>query len=317
HNRVAGLDFNLRSADDSWRVLTFYHRSFDSEVGNDQAFAHGAFVGYNHRNFFIGWNHEMVGENYNAATGFVRRTGYLRFEPFVRVSFFPQNSVVQQHGPRLRFDQFADDPLQIDTILDRRLGASYRVNFLNTSEVEAGYDYNFTLLFNDFDPANTGSDTVAELPAGSAYNYHRYFFRGRTDRRNWWNLEGRVSWGQYFNGTRVEVQGSANMRLQPYANLGVNVNYNRIRLPEGFASVDYWLIAPRLDVTFSDEIFWTTFVQLNGQNQNLGLNTRLQWRYAPVSDFFLVYTDNYNTGGPEWIPRQRGIVAKLTYWLNI
>ena len=33
----------------------------------------------------------------------------------------------------------------------------------------------------------------------------------------------------------------------------------------------------------------------NNQINNMNINTRFQWRYAPVSDLFIVYTDNYFT----------------------
>jgi len=46
-----------------------------------------------------------------------------------------------------------------------------------------------------------------------------------------------------------------------------------------------------------------------------GKNSRLQWRFAPLSDLYLVYNDNYFTG--DFGPRFRSINLKLTYWLNI
>ena len=46
----------------------------------------------------------------------------------------------------------------------------------------------------------------------------------------------------------------------------------------------------------------------------MNINMRLQWRYQPVSDIYLVYTDNYFTG--DWSSRNRALVLKITYWLN-
>lgn len=316
YNRVVGIDFNLRSADDSWWGKVFLHKSFDSEV-QGQDFAHALFFGYNSRNVFAAINYEMVGDNYRAATGFVPRSGYFRFEPFAQFSFFPKSKIVQRHGSRIRFDLFSDSPYKVDTILDRRFSIDYSVDFLNTSSISTQFSDVFTLLFSDFDPANSGNDTVQKLPAGTSYRYQRWSLGFNTDNRKVWSVNGSVDAGKYFNGTRLQVSGGFRARFQPYVNFAVNFNYNRIRLPEGFASVDYWLIAPRVDLTFTDELFWTTFIQYNAQSQNFGVNTRLQWRFAPVSDFFVVYTDNYLTQGQEWMPRTRGLIMKLTYWLNI
>jgi len=55
----------------------------------------------------------------------------------------------------------------------------------------------------------------------------------------------------------------------------------------------FFLVSPKIEVTFSNKLFWTTFVQYNEQRQNTNINSRAQWRYKPASDIFLVYTDNY------------------------
>ncbi len=81
-----------------------------------------------------------------------------------------------------------------------------------------------------------------------------------------------------------------------------------------FENTKLWLVGPKLDVTFTDKIFWSTFVQHNEQIDNMNINMRFQWRYQPVSDLFIVYTDNYIPG--TWNSRNRALVLKLTYWLN-
>jgi hypothetical protein len=85
-------------------------------------------------------------------------------------------------------------------------------------------------------------------------------------------------------------------------------------LGDPFERTKFLLVGPKLDVTFTDKIFWTTFVQYNEQIENMNINMRLQWRYQPVSDIYLVYTDNYFTG--DWSSRNRALVLKITYWLN-
>jgi 6,7-dimethyl-8-ribityllumazine synthase len=55
-------------------------------------------------------------------------------------------------------------------------------------------------------------------------------------------------------------------------------------------------------------------VQYNEQVNNTNVNIRLQWRYKPVSDLFIVYTDNYFADRRD--VRNRALVLKLTYWWN-
>ncbi|MFN4956239.1 MAG: hydrolase, partial [Cyclobacteriaceae bacterium] len=76
-----------------------------------------------------------------------------------------------------------------------------------------------------------------------------------------------------------------------------------------------FLVGPRLDLTFTDKIFLTTFAQYNNLAENVNLNARFQWRYKPASDFFIVYTENYFSD--TFRSKNRALVFKFTYWLNL
>ena len=95
----------------------------------------------------------------------------------------------------------------------------------------------------------------------------------------------------------------------------LNFNYDKISLPDPHPSADIWLISPKFDITFSRTLFWSTLVQYSNQRDNLGINSRLQWRFAPLSDLYIVYNDNYFVNS--FAPKVRSINLKLTYWLNI
>ena len=95
-------------------------------------------------------------------------------------------------------------------------------------------------------------------------------------------------------------------RVQPYVSLTGTATYNDIRLPQPWGNTTFWLVSPRFDVTLTNTLYFTTFVQYNEQKKNLNVNTRVQWRYKPASDVFLVWTDNYTPDlpatGPERFP---------------
>ena len=121
--------------------------------------------------------------------------------------------------------------------------------------------------------------------------------------------------GRFYNGKRFSIESMVTLRFQPKVFLSLVVNYDQITLPDPYPSADIWLISPKIDVTFSKSIFWSTLVQYSNQRDNLGINSRLQWRFAPLSDLFIVYNDNYFVNNFE--PRSRSINLKFTYWLNI
>ncbi|MFP4090575.1 MAG: hypothetical protein ACLFT3_09735, partial [Cyclobacteriaceae bacterium] len=118
----------------------------------------------------------------------------------------------------------------------------------------------------------------------------------------------------FFNGT-------LSYRAQPYGLFSLDMTYSRIKLDEPYTSADIFLIGPRMDLTFSKSVFFTTFVQYNSQFENINVNSRFQWRFQPVSDLFIVYTDNYiydffdRTNN--FAVKNRALVVKLTYWLNV
>ncbi|HTD92730.1 MAG TPA: hypothetical protein VK644_02915, partial [Chitinophagaceae bacterium] len=118
--------------------------------------------------------------------------------------------------------------------------------------------------------------------------------------------------GYYAGGNRNSITADIGYRFQPYVGITMSAAYNRIELPQPWNTMEFWLIGPRIDVTFTNKLFLTTFVQYNNQQKNLNLNTRFQWRYRPVSDLFLVYTDNYYSD--PLLIRNRAFILKLTYW---
>ena len=127
--------------------------------------------------------------------------------------------------------------------------------------------------------------------------------------------------GSYFNGSIRGFSGTINYRWQPYGVFSLNATLGRIKLPTPYATANIYLIGPRMDLTLSRSVFFTTFIQYNSQYNNLNINTRFQWRFKPVSDLFLVYTDNYyysfDQPDQNFSPRIRAVVLKLTYWLNM
>ena len=80
-------------------------------------------------------------------------------------------------------------------------------------------------------------------------------------------------------------------------------------MPDPYSSAEFLLVGPRLDFTFTDKIFFTSLVQYNDQIDNINLNLRFQWRFAPVSDLFIVYTEN--SFPQDHDIKNRGLVLKI------
>jgi hypothetical protein len=188
----------------------------------------------------------------------------------------------------------------------------YEAQFQNQQQFQVSGNSRYTYLFNSFDP--TRSDGI-ELPEDTDYYYNDVELQYRSDRRRILSYSLESTIGGFFNGNRFSLESRVSLRVQPKAFISLQARYDRISLPEPYSSADIWLIVPSFELTFSKSVFWNTLIQYSNQRNNLGINSRLQWRFAPLSDLFLVYTDNYFVD--VFSPRFRSINLKLTYWLNI
>lgn len=307
-NRVLGIDYNLASADNVWNGKLFYHQSFDKANTSD-AYASAASLTYSTIDWRVQALIQKVGDNYNPEVGFSRRRGFERGSIDIRKNLYPKTGAFQQINPFVSIDFFQND---LNGTTDSQISIGAGGQLQSTGRFELSLNRNFIYLFGDFDPTREGN---LALPQGTEYTFTNIEgnINSNTRKRLYYSLRG--SYGEYFNGDRFSLGGNLNYRFQPFGLVSLNFNYNNIRLPDPYGDADILLIGPRFDITFSKSLFWTTFIQYNSQIDNLNINSRLQWRFKPVSDIFIAYTDNYFPD--DFVNKNRALVIKLTYWLNL
>lgn len=310
-NRVIGIDYNLASADNTWVGKYFLHKSFSPDVDNKDMSA-GASTSYNSRNWNFRAGAVFVGENYRTDLGFLRRTDVFKISPRIERVFWPKQGQVQKHSFSV-MPFYLWRPGQDWENSDYTIVSSWNADFQNTSRVQLEIFNRFTRLYDAFDP--TGSDDGTPLPEGDYY-YTSYEASFNSDQRKQFSYNIGPSIGKFYNGEKYSLQTQLTWRLQPFFSGSIQINYDDIRLPDPYPDAKIWLIGPKLDVTFNKNLFWATFIQYSTQSENFSVNTRMQWRFAPLSDLFVVYNDNYFTDNV-FAPRVRSFNVKLTYWLNI
>jgi hypothetical protein len=306
-NRVAGLEYNLASADNHWLGKAFYHQSFYPGASGNAA-ALSANIAYNTQYLTATLNQSWVGADYLAEVGYIRRNGYYELNPTFQYKFFPANSSIADHGPAFNVDMYYDPSMKLT---DRIAQVLYQVEWMNKSILVVDAMSTFIKLQAPFDPTNTGS---VQLPANDKFNWNEMGISFTSDIRKSFNWLLSSRYGGFYNGTKWMVDGELYFRVQPYGSLAVVTTYNNISMPLPYKSAQFVLIGPRLDLTFTDNLFLTSFVQYNNQIDNINLNLRFQWRFAPVSDLFIVYTENSFPG--DFKIKNRGLVLKLSYWFN-
>jgi hypothetical protein len=189
----------------------------------------------------------------------------------------------------------------------------YNIEFKKQDQLSFSLRNQYVYLSNSFDP--TRSENGIPLPANVDYEFNAWSVEYQSNVARLFNFSSQFSYGTFYNGTRFSYQGNTQFRIQPKLVMSLLWDYNQVRLPDPYPSANIILVSPNVELTLNKKLFWSTLIQYSNQSDNLGINSRLQWRFAPLSDLYLVYNDNYYTR--EFGPVFRSINLKLTYWLSL
>ncbi|MCK5134926.1 MAG: carbohydrate binding family 9 domain-containing protein [Bacteroidales bacterium] len=319
YNRNAGLEFQYRSTDGRFQTFAGYAKSFSPGMDSRNYF-YNAGIGYDNKNISVYSSLSGLGKNYKADMGFIMgqqyydairdtsiRIGYNHLYSRFAYTLYPESGkkiISHEFGVRHIYD--------VDTafsLLSNNVEPSYSIKFSSTSKVQFAFNYSVVSLLFPFTFINE-----IPLPAG-IYKYARGEMRYESDQRRLFSLEGGVSYGTFYNGTRARYTFGIKYRAQPWGNFSVNFEQNDLKFPDPYGTENLFLISPRIEINFSRSLFWTTFLQYNTQDDNFNINSRIQWRFQPLSDLYIVYTDNYAV--EFWGPKNRALVIKLNYWFNL
>lgn len=319
YNRNVGLEFNYLSQDGKFKAFGGGGLGLRAGISDKNHF-YNIGTGYDSRNISFYTNLAGAGTNYHVDMGFIPslihydaerdttlQVGYHHNYTNFSYTLYPEKN------PKIISHTF-ETQLIADVAMDGRFIAAspslaYRLRWANSSGLQLEYkNDNIALLY----PFSFTGETP--LPADT---YHTNGFEATysSDNRKVFAYEAAVNYGGFYNGTRTGFSLTAKYRIQPWGNFDLTFARNDLQFPDPYGSTLLWLISPRIEINFSKSVFWTTFFQFNTQNDNFNINSRLQWRFQPMSDLFIVYTDNYAV--EMWGPKNRALVLKLNYWLNL
>ncbi len=319
YGRNGTLEFNYQSNDGKWEGWGTYQHSFKKDITDDN---HSTSIGaaYSGKILSAVFDWTEVGTNYFADVGFVNRInnydalrdttirqGFHTLYAPVSLRFIPEKSnFLNQHSFDTESVWVFDPEFKF---VERSVFASYSQEYKNSSSFGIGFENNetdlrFPFSFTDGEP----------LPVGR-YSHNRIGFDYDSDERKLFQYGIEASTGGFYNGTLHQVGAEIGYRRQPWGSFGIEVEYNRLKFPEAYGENTIWAFSPRIEISFNRNLFWTTFLQYNTQADNFNVNSRFQWRFAPMSDIFLVYTDNYAV--ENFGPKNRALVLKVNYWLVI
>ncbi len=320
YNRNVALVSDLSTSDGKWQGGLGYLQSFKEGIKDKNRHIHGS-VFYNGTNFRTFLQVQHLGANYftdmgfnarilnfNPINGEVVRIGYSQIGNMMDYYYYPGNSdMVNFHWSGLEnFVWISDDGYGLTEWYTR---LRHFIFFKNTSQLRFRLNNHYVDLIFPFNL------TEVPLPA-KQYNMTEFNIQYNTDVRRRLLNTMFVVYGEFYAGTKLTLITSFTYRVQPWGNFAVELEYNDIRMPDPYGNLSLTLASARSEINFSTSLFWTTFLQYNTQADNFNINSRLQWRFSPMSDVFLVYTDNYRIENM-FGSKERTIALKVNYWLSI
>jgi hypothetical protein len=305
-SRLAGVDYNLASVNGKWTGKLFHHMLFEKNVKSS---AQGGLLQYTTKRTLSWVGVTKADPQFQPDAGFVPRAGF--FNVYGELSYFlyPKKNKVNFIQPVLHYTLYLDSLAKVKT--DQRIITGAQWRWHNTAYLYLLLFKDYTRLTTDFNPSR--KEDALTLPAGTDYDYTylRIYYVSDLRKKFSWHVYTDI--GQFYNGNILMLSGYFNRKIQPWGLIGIDYNATFIQMPKPYENNKLYLIGPKADISLSKSLFLNTVVQYNTQSQNLNFYGKIQWRYKPLSDVFLVYTNNKSTN--PWERQNQNLVLKVVWWL--
>lgn len=262
------------------------------------------FVDYNADRYGVQVERLVVEPNFLPEIGFLRRTDMRR--NFALARFSPRPTRI----PRVRrmtfqpsFNYLTDNRNRLDT---REIAGVWQTELTNSDLIGLRVTDSFERLVRPFAiyPGRT-------IPVG-LYDFTtaQLSYTGGQQRK----VSGEVVYevGSFYDGSRQSIAlNAARTQVTPQVSLEPSLSFNAIDLPRGRFNAT--VVRSRATYTVTPRMFVSGIVQYNSSNTSVGTNLRLRWEYAPGSELFVVYTDDYDSAAVTGISalRSRAFVVKV------
>ena len=251
-------------------------------------------------------SYRELGDEFDPAVGFIRRRGFRRVQPSITWAPRPSRwrSVRQ-----MEFGVFYERLLDLDNVLQTR-----RINLtLFQLRFQSGdfFTVRSNSTFENLDGSFEISDGIV-IPIGG-YDFTSVSITARAASQR--KISGRfnVTTGEFWSGDRSGID--IGFTVRPYTGITLSADWGRdeVDLPQGSFTTDLarlsgsWHASPWVSVTGN--------LQYDTVSQIAGLFTRLRWILQPGSDFYFVYTQNwqYEDLDRRFLTVSRGATTKINY----
>ncbi len=319
YGRNAGVTLEYSNTSGTFSAWADYHQAFKPTITDQDKYVQAGLmsdkpnwsfitlVGNVGKNYYTDMGFVQMIDNYDAERDTTIRLGFRNTFNQIAYKIYPAKGPIG----KLQFSIEDFATFHTDNSLNQS-DAKFSIqtdfknaSFLSASLTNTSLNLLYPISFTDASP----------LPKGH-YSFNQFEMTYTSDMRKLFGMFGMITVGQFYNGNVTGGSIGLSWRSQPHFKVSLRAEVNKIELPRPYGSNNLILISPKVEWNFSTQLFWTTFMQYNTQQNNFNINSRLQYRFKPMSDFFLVYTDNYFTD-PILKNKNRALIFKFSYWFNL
>ncbi len=278
-NALIGLDARLATSHfrgDKNLALNAYALRTDDASSRRIDYAAGLELDYPNDRWNLAWSGKRIGRGFDAAMGFVPRTGiygadlYTAFQPRpgrfgIRQLFFEvEPSLVAGLDGRVENWRVFTAPLNLRTESGEHL------------------EWNYAPAFEHLDAPFEIQPGVV-LPPGS-YRWTRFRAEVNTATKRPWVVDFAFRWGSFYGGSLRQYQPALTLKPSTHLSLVLQMERDEGKLPQGEFVTQ--LFSGRLDYSLSPNAKWSNLVQYDSVSRVLGFQTRVRWIVKPGSDLF-------------------------------
>jgi hypothetical protein len=300
YNRSYGVDANIRLLGNL--IVNTYLAGSRADTGVTDGTAGRLSVAYRGRLWNTSAMVKRVSDDFNPGIGFVNRRGFQQAYGTAGIHARPKLRGIQELNPYVEVDLYHD----LDgTPQSHQVRGGFDIAFQPDGELKLEVNDWADRLDRAFSPFPGRT-----IPVGS--------YRWRNARASYTSTQRfpvygtlTAETGEFYNGTNNVVGGSVTWRPRYDFNIEGTFQHNDVSLPTGAFSAD--LAGLRMKYSWSTTLFGSAFVQYNTQTRSMVTNARVAWRWAPLSDVFVVYTERQNTLTN--VRNERSVALKVTRML--
>jgi len=272
----------------------------DDLKGHDLA---GKIVGHwQAKSWDIGTSYTDTQKNFNDEMGFITRTDVRDLFLWGGQSFQIRKGIFRSSGGKGHYNIITDHDGRLE---NRSFGFDYGMELETGDSGGLGMGRHWEYLEWDWEIRK------GLFISKGLYKWYRYGAGAGTNDSRWLKIGGEYGRGGFYTGNRQNASLNGHIRPTPKLLITGDYNWNFIDLPDGSFKTN--TINSRIIYTFSPDFFIKLFLQWNDDSEVTRGNFLLRYTYRPGSDFYIVYNEFWQSGDV----KQRSIVAKITYFLNL